>query len=259
MLNCQQFNLNSGNALDSTSTSSSFSVTIKIPPHETFTHVCLLSCSIPKSYYLIQDGYNTFTLSENNVNTVVTIPAGNYSWQVFRTQIALILTAASSQGWTYTCTAPPATAAQTGKATYTVAGNGGLQPSFVFTNAVYEQFGFVPNSTNTFAANTITSANVVKFQVEDALFIHSDIVGDPNSDVLQSIFVSATPDFTSIVYQCYQYETAVKKISVAKSNVFRFTLTNEDGQLIDLNGQWQMCIMVGNMATMGAPAEAKAS
>jgi hypothetical protein len=239
---CRTFYLNSRNR--TSGTNSSFNVNVDIPLHETFTHVCLISASIPKSYYLIQAGYNTFTLRENNVDTVVTIPPGNYSLTSFRSQIPLILTAASSQGWVYTCTYPATGVAQTGKLTYIVAGSGGLQPSFVFTTNVFEQFGFEPNSIVTFAANMITSANVVKFQLEDAIFIHTDLVSNSRNDILQSIFVGAA-DFSSIVYQCNEYITAIKPITSSVSSVFRFTLTDEDGRSLDLNGQnWQMKIMI---------------
>jgi hypothetical protein len=253
MKRCRTFYLNSRNR--TSGTNSSFYVKIEIPPHEKFTHVCLLGATIPKSYYLIQAGYNTFVLRENGVDTVVTIPAGNYNLSSFRTQIPLMLTASSPHGWAYTCTYPPAGVAQTGKLTFTVAGNAGLQPSFVFTNNVNEQFGFDENTTATFAANTLTSTNVVKFQLEDSLFIHTDLVRDGADDVLQSIFV-ASPDFSSITYQCPEYETGVKLLTTAVSQVFRFALTNEDGRLIDLNGQnWQMTIMVSEMNGHGEPVE----
>jgi hypothetical protein len=96
---------------------------------------------------------------------------------------------------------------------------------------------------------------VVKFQLEDSLFIHSDIVRDGSDDVLQSIFV-ASPDFSSITYLCPEYETGVKPITTAVSQVFRFSLTDENGRLIDLNGQnWQMTIMVSEMNGHGEPVE----
>ena len=117
-----------------------------------------------------------------------------------------------------------------------MAGTGGLQPSFVFTTNVYEQFGFPRNSTQVFVGNQLTSTNVVKFQVEDAIYIHSDIVHDGATDVLQDIFVSGIADFSTIAYECKEYQTTSKPVSVATSNVFRFTLTDEDGRVLDLNG-----------------------
>ncbi len=48
-----------------------FMFNIDFPPDVDYTHCCLLSAVIPKSYYLIQAGINTFVLRENNVNTTI--------------------------------------------------------------------------------------------------------------------------------------------------------------------------------------------
>ena len=44
-----------------------------------FDNVCLLQGNFPKSYYLIQDGQNTFTLSEDGDSVEITVPIGNYN------------------------------------------------------------------------------------------------------------------------------------------------------------------------------------
>ena len=71
--------------------------------------------------------------------------------------------------------------------TWTVSNNSGVQPRFIFTDYLYEQFGFEPNSSYVFTANTLTSINVVKFQLEDSVFIHSDIATNGSDNVLQEI------------------------------------------------------------------------
>ena len=189
-------------------TTSNFQYQINIPRGNEYDRVCVLQAIIPKSYYLVNAPYNTITLSENGVQTTVTITPGNYNVKSWTTLIAALLTAASSQGWTYTITFPNAiTQVDTGLFTYTVSGNGSLQPQIIFpsTSLVYEQFGFSASSTNVFVANNLTSVNVVKFQVEDVIFIHSDISynNDQTSknDVLQEIYASSTPNFSNIIYQ----------------------------------------------------------
>ena len=49
------------------------------------------------------------------------------------------------------------------------------------------------NSTVTFVNSMLTSANVLKFQLEDALYCHSDMVGDGNNDILQHFYTNGTP------------------------------------------------------------------
>jgi hypothetical protein len=214
---------------------SNFQYNIQIPPYE-FDGVCLLSAVIPKSYYLIRNGKNTFTLQELGVNYTITIPIGNYSATSLRSTLATALSAASGNGWVYTVTYPNiSTSANTGKFTFTVSGNTG-QPSFIFTTNVYEVLGFEPNSTVTFTANTLTSVNVVKLQVEDTLLLHSDICSNGKDDILNEIFIAASPDFSNIKYQCPDVQAYSKSLSTQNNNVYRFSLTDEDGNMIDLNG-----------------------
>jgi hypothetical protein len=237
------FYINSRNRTDGAD-ASSCSIVLEIPPHEVFTHVCVIAANIPKSYYLVQAGYNTFTLVEDGTNIVVTIPAGNYNVISFRTSIATFLTA-STHGWVYTCTYPPSSGVQTGKFTFSVAGNAGLQPSFIFTTNVYERFGFSANTTQVFVADSLTSTNVVKFQLEDALYLHSDLITDAGSDILQELYTSGTSDFGIVAYRSNEYQVHSKPIAHGTSNVYRFTITDEDDRVMNLNGlDWVATIMV---------------
>ncbi len=93
------------------------------------------------------------------------------------------------------------------------------------------------NSTVTFNDSLLTSVNVLKFQLEAALFCHSDMVGDGNDDVLQHFYTNGVPDYGVINYKCLNHMLMAKKLSHTGSNTFRFTLTDEFGSVIDLNGQ----------------------
>lgn len=211
-----------------------FSYLIQLPPNNDYTHCCLLSAVIPKSYYLVQSGYNTFTLRENGVNTIITVPVGNYSATSFRTVVQSLLNSNTTQGWTYSITYPTISSnANTGKYTYTCVGG---NPSFIFTDGLYEQFGFEPNSTNTFVGNTLTSRDVIKMQVEDTLYLHSDISSNGKDDILNEIFINNSPDYSSIKYQCPDVEAYSKELQTNSSNTYSFWLTNEDNIMMDLNG-----------------------
>src|SRR5690606_4627912 len=140
--------------------------------------------------------------------------------------------------------------------------NAGNQPSFVFTTNVYERFGFDMNSTHVFVGDSLTSTNVIKFQLEDALYIHSDIVFDTGaSNILQEVYTSGTGDFSTVQYKCSQYQVFAKPLAHSISNVFHFSLTDEFGTLMNLNGlNWNATLFVFDAGTPGTPktvAEAK--
>lgn len=222
---------------------------IDIPTHEVFTHAVIVEANIPKSYYLIQAGYNFFTLEEMGENLLITIPPGNYSATSFRTVVSTLMTAASAtagHNWTYTISYPTgATVPNTGKFTYSVTGNGANQPSIVTTTNVFEQLGFAANSTNTFVASTLTSTNVVKFVAEDSLYLHSDLISGGGDDVLQEIYTSGIPDFAIISYKSPDLSALSKPLQPQKGNVYRFSLTDENNRTMNLNGlNWTATLLV---------------
>src|SRR6185437_15080993 len=238
------FYLNSADRL-SGDDASSVTLQVNIPSHETFTHVLIVEANIPKSYYLVQAGYNTFTIVENTITRTVTLTPANYGATCFRACLTDALNLGAPVGWAYTVTYPASSQPQTGKWTFTVTGNGGSQPSIVTTTNVYEQLGFNANSTNTFIANSLTSTNVIKLQSEDALYIHSDIVTEVGDDTLQEVYTVGIPDFGIINYKCSEWQVMAKPMQSAKSQVYRFTLTDENGRLMNLNGlNWVMTLMV---------------
>ncbi len=229
--------VDSHNKLASQDTDASFSYAISFPDDTSYDSVAVLNALIPKSYYLVPSGLNTFTLKELGVSTTITIPIGCYTITGFMNVIIPLLNTASTllgHNWVYTVTLPGTTTTQTGKLTFNVTGNGLNQPSFIMlgTNNIFKLFGFNKNTTNTFVGNNITSINVVKFQVEDRLFINSDMVkGTTNvsNSILQEINVQASPDFSTIIYDniCPEYYS---KPLLGKKNIYNFWFTNEDGQ-----------------------------
>lgn len=222
-----------------TGTTSDFTVTLNINQTDDFTHACIIQCLIPKSYYLVQSGSNTFQLKEGASTVTITIPAGNYSRRSFQSVLQGLLNAGSPNLWTYTISYPnSATSADTGKFTYSVSGNTS-QPQFILgSDVIYEQLGFLPNTSPTFSGDSLTSVNVIKMQREDALYLHSDLVQNKEGDnVLQAMFASSDfPTFSNIVYKAIDVEANSKQIVTSKGNVYRFFLTNESGLPIDLNG-----------------------
>ena len=84
--------VNSYNKLSVSDSTSNFSVKINLPKNNVFDRVVVSQVSIPKSFYMIPNGYNTFTLLvPNQTPQVVTIPCGNYTKSALLAQLAVSL------------------------------------------------------------------------------------------------------------------------------------------------------------------------
>lgn len=193
--------------------------------------VCVMSAVIPKSYYLVASGRNTFTLTENGVSVTITVTPGNYSASSFKTTLVALLNAATMNGYVYALDFDSRTA----KYSYTVTGGGAVSVTLPASqgSGLHEQFGCTSGATYTFP---FTSPNVVKFQAKDTLLLHSDIMDTSENDVLVDLIASSNTDFSSITYRCTDVVSYAKKLRTVSSGSFRFYVTDEDGQPIDLNG-----------------------
>ena len=156
-------------------TDSDFLYQFEMPADVKFDHVCVMQACIPKSYYLIKAN-ETFTLTEDAKSVNISLPVGNYTRKSLASTVQGLLTSLSPNGYTYTVTYPTSsTVPDTGKYTYTVSNNSGVQPVFTFvtTNDLFDHMGFASGSTNNFVANTLTSTQVINLQKENTLYIHS--------------------------------------------------------------------------------------
>ena len=217
-------------------TTENFTYELNIPSGSSYDSVSVIQANIPVSYYLVQSGFNTFTLQEGVTSVTVTIPVGNYSASSFATVVPPLLNSASPNHWTYIMTLPNSfTQVSTGKYTFTVSGNSS-QPSFIFTDNVNELFGFRANSTATFVGNQLTSENVLKFILEDTLLLHSDICDNGDNSILQEIFSNNSQSFSNITFQNPDIECYSRRLRTNESSVYSFSITNEYGRGINLNG-----------------------
>lgn len=233
-LNCYSVYVDSSNR--ASGTDSDFIYNIALPSDQEFTHVCLLNALIPKSYYLIQRGFNTFQLREGATIITVTVPIGNYILNAFRTTITTLLNNASPNGWVYSVTYPPSSGPDTGKFTYSVAGNSS-QPSLIFGDVLYEPFGFLPSTVNTFISGSLESVTVIKLQSEDRLIIHTNLVNNPNQDnIIISINAANIVPFSSVQWINPDGAYRSHRLNGSNCSAASFSLSNERGIPLDLNG-----------------------
>lgn len=223
-------------------TDSNFSYKLR-PRNPEFDRVVVLEAHIPKTYYLVQKPYDTFTLTEGNLAATVRVPVGNYTRRSFQTTMARVLSAASPNGWVYTVEYPEVISeADTGKYTYIVESADpdvppDTEPAFIFASGMFEQMGFAENSVNTFVGGRLTSVNVIKLQIEDTLFLYSDLVGgDNDTNILQELFAADSQNFSSIDWICPAPREFSRRIANTGADSYNFWILDEDGREIDLNG-----------------------
>ena len=233
--------INSNNRLNGTH--SDFTHKIFIPPNSDFTHVSVISCNIPRSFYLVQSNKNTFTLTENTTDYTVTMTPGCYTRKSFSSVLQTALNDAGA--YTYTITySNISNTVDDGKFLYTVTGNSGNTVSFSVGAYLFESMGFDKNSVNSFTS-TIKSTNVCKLTVEDSLFIHSDIVEANQNNILQEIYSVDSLSFGHVVFYNNSIIETGKKLSNNKNGVYRFYLCDENSNALDLNGlNWTITLLL---------------
>jgi hypothetical protein len=97
--------------------------------------------------------------------------------------------------------------------------------------------GFQQNSVNVFSNNTLQSTCVIKMQSEDRLMIHSNCVNNPGTDdILATINSTTSLNYSSINYQCPAPDYYSKVLNSQKNNTYSFQLTDENANVMDLNG-----------------------
>lgn len=225
----QIYYINSQNRVSGTS--SNFTYQIDIPDGSNFDSALVLNMSIPLSYYLVRVLNNFFTLRELGVDTLITIPRGNYDARTFMTSLTSLLNSSSPHGWIYTMSLDTTLA----KYTYSVSGNSSNQPSFILTTHLADQTGFSDSSTNTFVSDSLTSTDVLNFVSTNCLYLHSDLVDDSTS-ILQEVYSNNTIPYSFIVWNCVNPDLYTKRLKSNSSSTFSFSLTDVDNNEVNLNG-----------------------
>ena len=220
---------------------SDFIINIPLKKNNRFNRVSVISASIPKSYYLIPDGENTFIIEENSVQTTVAIPPGNYSITSFIYVLNNLFTGGISH---YSVSFPDSkTQAQTGKMTFSHVNAQGHSSCFIFQNDhLPEVMGFARGSTNEFVhvgnTSTLISSNVCNFQKESTIFLHSNLADNGGQDdIMLELFASGNADLSNINFENNgNLQEHSKILKDNQSNSFHFYLTDEFRQKINLNG-----------------------
>jgi hypothetical protein len=219
-----------------------------------FDTVCLTQASIPKSFYNVPSGYNTFVLREfdgvTTANATVTIPPGSYTRINFQNTLATLLTNASPDGLTYTVNYPASTQADTFHYTFNVNVGSSWDISFIFSaTSPYRQMGF-EIGTYTFTDITLTnseleSVNAINLSYILRAFIKSNLVADATDSILEELLnFGSFPANSVMSYQQYNFDMNSRAYNPNNRNSWNFVLQDAFGQEIDLNGiSWAFSVV----------------
>lgn len=241
------YHLNSNNRLNGEHQDFKVKIELTNGDIRDYDSVVVLSASVPKSYYAIEDGRNTFDLIENSTTTTITITPGTYSASDFVDLIQQLLNDNSSQGWTYAMSINLSTA----KYTISVSGNGGNQPS-INPKEVYEKFGLLRNTPTAFTGDSLTSINVCDMSPENDIFVHSTLArgANTNDDIIIDLFGSGVPPYGRIQFFNPEVDQYAKDLNKT-SDTYRFYITDEDGNIKNLNGvNWTATILFYKKSTI---------
>lgn len=217
--------------------------------NQPFTHCCVKQVGIPKVFPNIPTSYNTFTLKEGAVSRTITLEVGYYNKNTMIAELPALLNSASAlngNNWIYTMSYRTALQVQNFKFTFSVSGNGGSQPSFIFTDdQIWLQLGF-DVGTHVFTSSSLTSVNIINFNPTSKLYIRSDLVSSSNDNILQEILSVDLVGFGSSIFYQNQgnLDLESKQLVGNQKDTFNIQLVNENDQLVDLQGQdWSFSII----------------
>lgn len=224
------------------STHEDFSISLDIDLSKHYDRVCMLSASIPKSFYIVQSN-DYFILDEGGLQANITISAGNYTRNSLASSLQTALNTASPNNYSYTVNYRQIqTSYDDGKFYFTT---DGIDCSFIFNTTMYEVLGFEPNETYNFSAGTLTSSNVVNLQKENVIYIKSDIV-DEQDGILQHVYGNSNASYSHIIFENSHVLETSKKFRGRNNNisVYNFMIVNENGVKLQLNGVNWVCVLM---------------
>lgn len=234
--NKQIFYISSNDRINGTHSNFTFKLK-QIDQTKNFDSIIVLQAVIPKTYYLVRTNNNTFILKEEDKSIEIFMPIGNYTKLSFRISLQQLINENSPNNYSYLVRDDnTATGPDTGKYTFFVNNNNNIQPTLIMNSDLHQQFGLHQNSINVFNNNKLVSAHFINFNLENKLFIHSNICQNSTGDnILQEIFTTGVPTASYIKYDCLQLEAYTKKFN-KDSGSYTFYITNEYGVELDLNG-----------------------
>jgi len=204
--------------------------------------------NINRSWYSIQSGYNTFSITDNlGGNTIITIPIGYYNASDIRTTLQSLMPT-----WTITYDK------KLNKFTFTSPSfTGGITwRKFVFTtSAVSDLLGFGSTETPQFTSGvpSIVSTNPIKVNIDNSVYVRTNLprqkysaLDNINATIMESDILCAlpiqSPPFDNVVYTKNNSANFEYNILAGSIHSMRIYLTNELGIPLQVPYDWTMTL-----------------
>lgn len=156
-----------------------------------YKYVSLLSASIPKSYYMISSGFNTFQVSDGITTVIITVPPGSYSYLSLQTVLLPLLSAAGFGAFTM------AFAQAQSKFTFNNA-TAGLRFIFTDVRSMADTLGFFAG-TYTFTAGSLQSVRPINLQLTNVVVIETDLIKARQDSSINQRILHAIPDSAPVL------------------------------------------------------------
>lgn len=200
-----------------------------------FDTIVLIDANIPKSFYNMPTGYNTFILREGIVNTTIILSVGSYNVNTLAIALKTALNTGSPNVWTYNVTYNSLTFHYD----FSVTGNTS-QPSIIMSGGFaspFRQLGFEDNSTNVFVTNKLSSSNALNLALVLTAYITSNIVQSTNNGILQQFLnIGSFPPMSVVNFVQIDYDVNAKRFDIGARNSWQFRLVDDLFLPIDTNG-----------------------
>lgn len=233
-------NINSNNRISGDSWNFIYKIDIPQLYLNKINYVSITNINIPKWYYTFDNSYNHFSYSENNEIINIYIPIGNYSKNQFYKQISTLMTTNSLNNIWYIMS-DETTLYDTGLSKIIANNNiNNYDIKLIFyKNDVNYAFGYNENWENIFINNIIISPNIINLNFANNILLHSNCVNwNINdiywNDILCNIYCSSFQNFWYI-WQYFDIIWNMKKFNQVNGGIYKFVLTNEDNEIINLN------------------------
>lgn len=191
--------------------------------------IALKQITIPKSWYDVPNGLNTFKLKVGASESVMSIPYGNYTIVTLDTAIKKMFTDASLNiSFVYS---PLLNKFQCNN-------NTGAVIQFEFERGMAHVMGFEKGSkfaTNSYGPGAFETPNCIFLSTVTKLYLQTSMCD--TSDFLQEIIVCPLyPGAAMIFYENGNYDVNSRTYTGAMHTSHNFRLLDSYGQVVDLNG-----------------------
>lgn len=219
-------------------------------PKGHYIQFSVLQASINRSWYSIQEGYNTFQITNDTGSAqTITIPVGYYNAIDLRVQLQTTLPT-----WTITYDK------KLNKFTFTAPNTwaGIAWRKFIFTNSsMSDLFGFDQSETPTFteANPVVVSSKPVKVNEDQAILIHTNLprqkfsaLDNTTKDILESDVLCALPinsaPFDNVIYTRNSIDDFTYNVLAPVVHGMRIFITNEQNTPLILPYNWTLTLTV---------------